>query len=149
MLILELVSGTSHIRRWRNMTRINCVEVSSLHNSHLVAEYRELPRVFKLAHNAAKKGFKQSIDSYRMGEGHVKFFYDKLMYLATRHEQLVFEMKKRGYVTNIVNVGLSWLDDTDNDNLWNDWTPTTNDVKVNQDRINTRLAEMNNKKRKN
>jgi len=31
------------------MTRINCIPVTELHNKHLVAEYRELPRIFKLA----------------------------------------------------------------------------------------------------
>ena len=35
------------------MTRINCVPVEELHQKHLVAEYRELPRVFRLAEAAA------------------------------------------------------------------------------------------------
>ena len=30
------------------MTRINCVPVTELHDRHLVAEYRELPRCFAL-----------------------------------------------------------------------------------------------------
>lgn len=130
------------------MTRINCVEVATLHSSHLLAEYRELPRVFKLAHNAAMKGFEQDIDSYRMGTGHVKFFYDKLMYLAARHEKLIAEMKKRGFVANIMNVGLSWLEQGKyNEALWQDWQPSDKDKAVNQARIDLRLTEMNNKKK--
>lgn len=35
------------------MTRINCVPVEELSGPHLVAEYRELPRVFALAEKAA------------------------------------------------------------------------------------------------
>lgn len=31
------------------MTRINCVPVRELGGKHLVAEYRELPRVYALA----------------------------------------------------------------------------------------------------
>lgn len=34
------------------MTRINVVPVESLYYKHLVAEYREIPRCFSLAHKA-------------------------------------------------------------------------------------------------
>ncbi len=37
------------------MTRINCVPVEELSGPHLVAEYRELPRVFALAQRAATR----------------------------------------------------------------------------------------------
>ena len=37
----------------QTMTRINCIPVEELSTPHLIAEYRELPRVFALAHNAA------------------------------------------------------------------------------------------------
>lgn len=39
------------------MTRINLVDPSTLHTKHLIAEYRELPRVFALAEAAAFRGF--------------------------------------------------------------------------------------------
>ena len=131
------------------MTRINCVPVETLHDKHLLAEYRELPRVFKLAYNANDKDFKQGVDSYRMGAGHVKFFYNKLFYLADRHEKLVREMIDRGFTANIVNVGLSWLDKNVNDkydNLWNHWQPSEADMAVNQERLNLRMSEMKSKK---
>lgn len=34
------------------MTRINLADPSTLHSKHLLAEYRELPRVFKLVEAA-------------------------------------------------------------------------------------------------
>lgn len=38
------------------MTCINLVDPSTLHSKHLLAEYRELPRVFKLVEAAEKRG---------------------------------------------------------------------------------------------
>lgn len=56
------------------MTRINCVPVEELHQKHLVAEYRELPCVFKLAEAAAKRGGVVAPDEYTLGAGHVKYW---------------------------------------------------------------------------
>ena len=57
------------------MTRINVVDVTTLHQRHLVAEYRELPRVFALAHKAyerqdgwSKKQPKAYTTEYKHGE---------------------------------------------------------------------------------
>lgn len=74
------------------MTRINLVPVETLHVKHLVAEYRELPRVFSLARTCP-----DAPKEYVLGSGHVKFFYDKLGFLANRFGQLVLEMRRRGY----------------------------------------------------
>ena len=86
------------------MTRINIVPVESLTRQHLLAEYRELPRVFALAHKASLSSkpwtHKQSKE-YTLGTGHVIFFYDKLSFLAIRHKQLIAEMEKRGYNANL------------------------------------------------
>ena len=79
------------------MTRINCVPVEELHQKHLVAEYRELPRVFKLAEAAAKRGGHSAPANYTLGAGHVKFFYTHLGYCQQRFKQLVAEMVRRGY----------------------------------------------------
>lgn len=79
------------------MTRINLVPVRELSSKHLVAEYRELPRVFGLiekwqARNCPPVG----VPSYTMGKGHVKFFYDKASWLVYRFDDLVHEMQRRG-----------------------------------------------------
>lgn len=55
------------------MTRINCVPVEELTDKHLLAEYRELPRIFNLA-----RAVEDAPTEYVLGTGHMKFFYDKL-----------------------------------------------------------------------
>lgn len=78
------------------MTRINCVPVRELSGPHLVAEYRELPRVFALASKAAIRGDLMQPAAYTLGKGHLLFFYTRLGYLVRRHTELVQEMKRRG-----------------------------------------------------
>jgi len=128
------------------MTRINCIPPNELHDKHLLAEYRELPRVFTLAYNAYLRGYKQTVHSYTMGAGHVKFFYDKLGYLAIRHIQLCNEMQKRGMTTNLANCHKEHrnkcIDDAIFAKYWNNWTPSELDKHINRERINIRLAEM-------
>lgn len=73
------------------MTRINSVPVRELTDQHLLAEFREITRVYKLAQHLDDYG------KYKMGEGHVKFFYNKGKYLAMRTDELYKECKKRGF----------------------------------------------------
>lgn len=42
------------------MTRINCVAPIELTTKHLVAEYRELPRIYNLVRAAIKRGERPS-----------------------------------------------------------------------------------------
>ena len=53
------------------MTRINCIAPALLNNKHLLAEYRELPRVFGLVKKAIKNGYSpknfEQFNSYKMG----------------------------------------------------------------------------------
>lgn len=83
------------------MTRINVVPPQELTDLHLLAEYRELPRVFGLAHAAYQRG-EQPDDprnprEYTLGPGHVRFFYPRLRYLRDRFHALVAEMISRGF----------------------------------------------------
>ena len=80
------------------MTRINCIPVEELTDKHLIAEYRELPRVFKLARDP--KPGEHIPTYYSLGRGHVKFFYNKLFYLEKRFLALVLEMRARGFKPN-------------------------------------------------
>lgn len=125
------------------MTRINCVEPSELHGRHLLAEYRELPRVFGLALNklSGSADFSDIPQNYTMGKGHVKFFYDKIEYLYKRQLSLIDELKSRGY--NITHedpaelvIGLYQT------KLWNDWVPSAVDVATSRKRISERLIAM-------
>lgn len=122
------------------MTRINCVPVQELHNKHLVAEYRELPRVFKLAvAYFDKHGFPppDAPTVYTLGKGHVKFFYTRLGYCIDRFHQLVREMDLRGYHPQFRNVQpfyvpLSWSVR---------WNPTPEALALNRERIKQRMPK--------
>lgn len=106
------------------MTRINCIPPSELTGPHLVAEYRELPRVFSLVRAAIVRG--ESPDDprnppdYRLGAGHVRFFYPRLGFLARRQAGLVAEMQARGYRPGFTDTGRlldgfppAWCEDWD------------------------------------
>lgn len=125
------------------MTRINCVPVEELTGKHLVAEYRELPRVFGLVRrHVAKGGVLSDIeiaDEYLLGTGHVRFFYDKLLWLSWRHLYLVEEMERRGYKPNFTeNLRVTFADIPSE--YWNDWQPREQDLLLNRGRIKDRLG---------
>lgn len=113
------------------MTRINCVPVQELTDKHLLAEYREMPRVSALA---------RCLDDvpavYLLGKGHVKFFYDKGEFLRRRFEdEIVPEMQRRGFVTRFTKYR------PHPDGLNNDWQPDEQALTINRKRIAQRLSE--------
>ena len=118
------------------MTRINLIPVEELHYKHLVAEYRELPRVVDLARKLSPK---EKVPTFRMGTGHVKFFYDKILFLKNRQDQLIAEMIKRGYEPNFTSTE-KFLDV--DPALLNDWTPSEKDIAISRARIEEKLAKM-------
>ena len=81
------------------MTRVNVIPVEELSRQHLIAEYRELPRIFELAVRwmVNEKDTKPLPENYTLGTGHCRFFYDKGYFLHNRYKQLVEEMLRRGY----------------------------------------------------
>ena len=123
------------------MTRINCVPVEELTDKHLGAEYRELPRLFGQIQKAIERG--ESPDDprnpteYKLGEGHTRFFYNKVQWLRYRYEQLVNECKARGRTVNfpvvpksVWDIPIIW---------WNNWEPTPEALELNRQRIQERL----------
>ncbi len=122
------------------MTRINLVEPSTLHQKHLVAEYREIVRVFALARNAQDSMHKLKQPSeYTLGTGHVLFFYDKLKFISDRYDSLCNEMVNRGYTCN--RVVKEQLHQGINKNMFWDYKPTEKAVRINIERINLRLPK--------
>lgn len=82
------------------MTRINTIDPVLLPTPWLVAEYRELPRIInRVADGVPTAG--PFPGPYRMGRGHVSFFFNKLHWLYQRHHQLVQEMERRGFKPNM------------------------------------------------
>lgn len=120
------------------MTRINVVHPKELTDKHLLAEYRELPRVFALAHSWYMQGgqFDTLTREYTLGHGHVRFFYNKLGYCTKRHALLVNEMLSRGFRVTYKNPPSITISA-----LAGDWTPTSNAIRINRERIDERLKQ--------
>lgn len=127
------------------MTRTNCVPVEELTDKHLLAEYRELPRIFALA-----KYVYDAPKQYVLGTGHMKFFYDKLEYLVKRQIQLVAELQKRGVRTTFNGEDLWHFHEKAGGKLpaklWNDWVPDERAMAINRARLAERLAGIKYKK---
>uniref|UniRef100_A0AAU8HY62 Endonuclease V N-glycosylase UV repair enzyme n=1 Tax=Rhizobium phage LG08 TaxID=3129229 RepID=A0AAU8HY62_9CAUD len=125
------------------MTRINVVPPSELHDKHLVAEYRELPRIFNLVRKAIERGEKpddkRNPKFYTLGAGHVRFFYNKCAFLFSRQILLCIEMQRRGFKVNfwpdadtIKGIDIKWL---------GEWVPNAYDIKINRERIADRMPK--------
>ena len=117
------------------MTRINTVPPKQLTDQHLVGEYNEIRRPVKLAINKYNKiGIKgiQQIqpEHYKLGSGHVLFFYDKLRYLYNRFVAIVREMRNR----DMNPTGSFDISDIPSE-LFNDWTPRVVDHLVLSERL--------------
>lgn len=127
------------------MTRINAgIPVQELTRQHLIAEHREITRI----PNAIKSG-RYNLNGippkFKLETGHVKFFYNKLLYLKKRYIELYNECRSRGYnVQNNVN-SFDFLPN----HLMNDWTPDDHAIFLVKERIAIRLAESEVKKRNN
>ena len=83
------------------MTRINLIEPNELTDQHLIAEYREItmvPAALKRTLNSKIGLRKDKISKkYTLNTGHVYFFYDKGLYLNKRYDEIIAEMKQRGF----------------------------------------------------
>ena len=122
------------------MTRINVgIPPTELVNQHLIAEHREIKRI----PNCIAKG-KYNMDGipdkFKLGIGHVKFFYNKLLYLKNRYISLYNECIKRGF--NVQNYINAW--DNVPQELMNDYTVEANDIKIIKQRIDERRSKEKN-----
>ena len=117
------------------MTRINVgIPPAELTDKHLLAEHREIKRI----PNCITKGrynMDGIPDRFKLGKGHVKFFYNKLFYLFTRYLKLYVECKSRGF--NVQNYTNAWNNIPKE--LMGNYIPTENDRKLIQQRINEKL----------
>ncbi len=124
------------------MTRINLVDPKELHQKHLVAEYREIARVFALSRKAqfdVMRGKKDLPKEYTLGTGHVLFFYNKLGYILNRYKALPTEMVSRGYSPNpIPEEDLIFKIDK---KMFGDYIPTEEAIKINRARIYDRMPK--------
>ena len=123
------------------MTRINVgIPPAELINQHLIAEHREIKRI----PNCIAKGkynMEGIPDKFKLGTGHVKFFYNKLLYLKKRYVSLYNECIKRGF--NVQNYINAW--DNVPQKLMNDYKVKANDCRIIRQRINDRKTNRKNK----
>jgi len=125
------------------VTRINIVPTSELADQHLVAEYRELFMVGSALARTLKspnkdKSLSTIPETFTLNTGHVKFFYDKGLYLHKRYQELVNEMKRRGMNPDPERVFKreQWPDE-----LYNDWDPSDQELAIVRERIQQRIDE--------
>ena len=115
------------------MTRINLVPPEELSNQHLVAEVHELPRIFTYA--AKLKTLPEIPPRYVLGTGHVRFFVNKLYFLAERLTALRNEMRRRGFKVSEMEVKLQF-----NFPQILNWKPSESEIAVNRKRIAEKIA---------
>lgn len=122
------------------MTRINAhIPPVNLCDQHLLAEHREIVRIPNTI-KSGKAKIDKIPDTFKLGSGHVKFFYNKLLYLKNRYNILYDECVKRGF--NVTNYSESF-DDLD-DILYNDWCGDIKSNNIVKERIIERLSKMKN-----
>lgn len=98
------------------MTRINSgILPAELPTKVLIAELYEIQRLTKIVH---KRSLKTKIPlNFKLGTGHVVFFYDKGLYTLNRYKALYNEAIKRG--CDVQNFESRWNDYPKE--LFNDW----------------------------
>jgi len=123
------------------MTRINNIAPSDLTNEWLLAEFRELPRIpNSIISGKAKVNMKAIPERFKLGTGHVTFFYNKLTYLKNRHDSLCLELDKRGIKRDpSIRVDLSQLNAIYKAVLCNDWQPDIDDHQLLIERLQERF----------
>jgi len=121
------------------MTRINLVPVEELVDKHLVAEKHEITRVLALARNHNTRTVKIP-PTYRMGTGHVTFFYNKIGFIVSRYHELCKEMRKRGF--NVNELTTEEMLEGMPPHLVRGYVPDEDAVAVSRGRLNHRLVEM-------
>lgn len=116
------------------MTRINCgIPPEKLSDKHLIAEHREIKRIPNQI-SKGKYSLKGQPTEFKLGEGHVKFFYDKLLFLKKRYDSIYLECKKRGF--NVTYFGGAWNNVPKE--FLKDYKPTKKDILLVKKRIKER-----------
>lgn len=127
------------------MTRINLVPPSELTDKHLLAEYRELPRVYSLALKRHRRwpihqSFADCPSKFKLGKGHMLFFVNKLSFLHRRHLEIIGVMLDRGFkprFTGKLPAGVADLPEC----YFGNYTPTHEAIELSRARINERLED--------
>lgn len=122
------------------MTRISSsIPPKQLCDQMLIAEHREIIRVPNMIKSGRAK-IQDLPTSFTLGKGHVKFFYDKVLYLKKRYNALRQECLNRGF--NVQDFSNSFSNIPQH--LLNDYIIEPHVNQIVKDRINERLSNMKN-----
>jgi deoxyribonuclease (pyrimidine dimer) len=125
------------------MTRISADYAHQLTDKHLNKERIEVLRVPNaIKSGKAKVDLKKIPKDFRLGAGHVTFFYDKIGFLKKHYENLTNEAIKRGF--NPTDFSDAFEDIPSH--LMKDYIPTLHDRQIVKERIIDRLKTMKNLK---
>lgn len=117
------------------MTRVNLQSPETLCDQHLMAEHREMKRIPNSI-LAGRLTVGAVTGSFVLSTGHVRFFTDKLKWLYERYCAVHAECLRRGF-----NVTWMWPDRPLPLELWNDWTPTTIEIRLSMARVQERMPD--------
>jgi deoxyribonuclease (pyrimidine dimer) len=119
------------------MTRINAgIRVEELNNSMLFSEYRESKRIPNMIKNG-RAVVKNIPETFKLQSRHVAFFYNKILYLSKRSDELYKECLKRGMKVEDYSESYRNIPP----HLYNDWQETEEARQLLKERINQRLKE--------
>jgi deoxyribonuclease (pyrimidine dimer) len=119
------------------MTRINLINPKDLADQHLIAEYRELPRIFWAVRKKLQQNKKITVwEKYKMWTWHVIFFYDKLWFLEKRYNEIIKECKERNFNIKFENIDISDIPSI----YKKDFKPSEIDKKISLERIQEKLS---------
>ena len=128
------------------MTRINLVHAADLADQHLFAEWREI----KMVPAALRRSLKtRNIDDilagipkrYTLNKGHVTFFFNKMLFLYDRYNELTEELDDRGYKLTYHDPGFIFFRDINETFRQEEWEPSADEIAVNTERILLRIGE--------
>ncbi len=114
------------------MVRINIIAPTTLSDQHLIAEYNEI--LMLVGHVKKHPKIRSAPKEYKLGEGHINFFKNKIKYLRDRHELIKREMNKRGFKTN-KSIRLNQFKEKQIEN----WKPKVKDFEIIKKRIISKI----------
>lgn len=119
--------------------RINIVNPKYLTDQHLIAEYREMKMItyYYVKSSQTKAGIDKGriSERYTLSTGHAYMWYNKFGYVKKRFQSLLKEMDSRGFKADFRELNFSGIPK----DAFGDFIPTEEDIKVNLDRIVSRI----------
>lgn len=122
------------------MTRINVgIDPRELTREHLLAEHREIKRIPNMV-RTGRISLDNIPDQFVLGQGHVKFFVNKLGYLLNRYKDIRDECYHRGY--NVTDYSDAWIGIPEV--LMGQWNHTQEAIELIRNRIADKLHAVQN-----